>query len=264
MDVIGVFINLDRSPERRATMEAQLRAYGLANRYRRFPAIDGADGQRACFQSHIAALEGAAAGHAVHVMEDDVLLSGYAPQVVDYVVSTGVLDRFDIVLTETLIGPDALELRELKKLFDRHRTDETFEVRDVTSTYQCGMTSYLVGASKKTRVLSALHGGLDSGLPCDLLLRREARAGRFTLGCVFPFVTSFQLELESTRRGQDDKARNSKRAFDLLRYSFFVDCDHALAEKTAAALQQPAPADPHQKLISGVLSFVASDQFVTF
>src|SRR4051812_423629 len=131
----GLFINLDRCPERRAAMEAQLRRYGLADRYQRFPAIDDADGQRGCFQSHIGALESAAAGHASHVLEDDALLSGYVPQVVEFVVSTGVLDRFDIVFTETLIGPDILELRELKKLFDRHRADETFEVRDITSTY---------------------------------------------------------------------------------------------------------------------------------
>jgi len=263
MDVAGLFINLDRSPERRAAMEAQLRSYGLADRYRRFPAIDGSDGQRACFQSHIGALGSAAAGDAVHVLEDDALLSGYVPQVVDFVVSTGVLDRFDVVFTETLIGPDVLELRELKKLFDRHRADETFEVRDVTSTYQCGMTSYLVGRNGRARVLSALQEGLGSGLPCDLLMRREARAGRLNLGCVFPFVTSFHLNHESTRKGQDDKARASKQAIDLLRYSFFVDCDFALAEKTAVALQ-PAAADPHQKLIAGVLGFVASDRFVAF
>jgi GR25 family glycosyltransferase involved in LPS biosynthesis len=263
VDVAGFFINLDRSPERRAAMEAQLRTHGLADRYQRFPAIDGADGQRACFQSHIRALESAAAGHAVHVLEDDVLLSGYVPQVIDFVVSNGVLDRFDVVLTETLIGPDVLELRELKKVFERRRADETFEVRDITSTYQCGTTSYVVGQTSKARVLSALRAGIDSGLPCDLLLRREARAGRLKLGCVFPFVTSFQFEFESTRKGQDQKTRDSKRAFDLLRYSFFVDCDHALAEKMAAALQ-PASADPHQKLIAGVLGFVASDQFVAF
>jgi GR25 family glycosyltransferase involved in LPS biosynthesis len=263
MDIAGLFINLDRSPERRAAMEAQLRSYDLADRYRRFPAIDGADGQRACFQSHIGALESAAARHAVHVLEDDALLSGYLPQVVEFAVSTGVLDRFDIVFTETLIGPDVLELRELKTLFDRHRADETFEVRDITSTYQCGMTSYLVGAANRMRVLSALQAGLGSGLPCDLLMRREARAGRLRLGCVFPFVTSFHLEFESTRKGQEDKARASTRAFDLLRYSFFVDCNHALAEKTAATLR-PVSTDPHQKLIADVLSFVASDRFVVF
>jgi GR25 family glycosyltransferase involved in LPS biosynthesis len=263
MDVAGLFINLDRSPERRAAMNAQLRSYGLADRYQRFPAIDDADGQRGCFQSHIGALESAAAGHALHVLEDDALLSGYVPQVVEFVVSTGVLDRFDIVFTETLIGPDILELRELKKLFDRHRADETFEVRDITSTYQCGMTSYLVGAANRARVMSALRAGLSSGLPCDLLMRREARAGRLKLGCVFPFVTSFDLELESSRKGQDQKARASKQAFDLLRYSFFVDCDYVLAERTAASLQ-PASADPHQKLIASVLSFVASDRFVVF
>jgi len=95
-------------------------------------------------------------------------------------------------------------------------------------------------------------------------MRREARAGALKLGCVFPFVTKLHLDLERPGRGQDDKARASKQAIDLLRYSFFVDCDFALAEKTAgrpaAWRGRPAP----KKLIAGVLGFVASDRFVAF
>ena len=38
---VGAFINLDRSPQRRAEMEGQLAELGIADRYVRFPAIDG-------------------------------------------------------------------------------------------------------------------------------------------------------------------------------------------------------------------------------
>jgi hypothetical protein len=37
----GLYINLDRSPERRRNMEDQLAACGLSDIYARFPAVDG-------------------------------------------------------------------------------------------------------------------------------------------------------------------------------------------------------------------------------
>ena len=245
-------------------MEAQLRVCGLSDRYSRFAAIDGEDGQRACFRSHTAVLENADPGCPVHVLEDDVLLSGYLPQVADFVASAGVLDQFDIVFTETLISPDVMQLRELKQLFDKHRANETFVVQDITQTYQCGASSYFVGPKNRAGVLESFRRGLESGLPDDLFIRREARAGKLKLACVFPFVTSIQFELDTTTKGRpNDVAWFSKRAIDLLRYSFFVDCDFARAAQTVAALKAASP-DPHRELIEGVLGFVASDQFVMF
>jgi GR25 family glycosyltransferase involved in LPS biosynthesis len=245
-------------------MESQLRACGLSDRYRRFAAIDGEDGQRACFRSHTAVLENAPLGRPVHVLEDDVLLSGYVPQVVDFIASAGALDQFDIIFTETVVSTDAVELHELKQLFRKHRANETFIVQDITPTYQCGASSYLVGPKNRANVLASFRRGLDSGLPDDLFIRREARAGKLKLGCVFPFVTSVQFELDTTTKGRpNDVAWFSKRAIDLLRYSFFVDCDFSRAAKTVAALK-PATPDPHRELIESVLGFVASDQFVVF
>jgi GR25 family glycosyltransferase involved in LPS biosynthesis len=245
-------------------MEAQLRACGLSDRYRRFAAIDGEDGQRACFRSHTSVLENADPGYPVHVLEDDVLLSGYVPQVADFIDTAGVLDQFDIVFTETLVSPDVMQLRELKQLFDKHRANETFVVQDIAQTYQCGASSYFVGSKNRANVLASFRRGLESGLPNDLFIRREARAGKLKLACVFPFVTSVQFDLDTTTKGRpNDVAWFSKRAIDLLRYSFFVDCDFAIAADTAAALK-PAIPDPHRELIASVLGFVASDQFVMF
>jgi GR25 family glycosyltransferase involved in LPS biosynthesis len=259
----GRFINLDRSPDRRAAMEAQLRKWGLSDRYMRFAAIDGEDGQRACFRSHHAALEQADASSPVHVLEDDALLSGYVPQVIDIITSNEMLDHFDIVFTETLVAPDVMEIRELKQLFDKHRADETFMVRDITQTYYCGASSYLVGPKCRDRVLAAFRRGLDGRLPNDLFIRQEARAGNLKLGCVFPFVTTVQFDEETTTRGRpNDAAWFSKRAIDLLRYSFFVDRDFARPAKAIAAMRSTA--DPHRDLIEAVLGFVVSDQFVSF
>ena len=82
----GLYINLDRSTERRDAMEKQLDRLGLSSFYARFPAIDGASlnsprsaikqGENGCFQSHYRALLSARPrGKFVHMLEDDALLS---------------------------------------------------------------------------------------------------------------------------------------------------------------------------------------------
>ena len=260
---VGRFINLDRSPDRRASMEAQLQKFGLSDRYKRFSAIDGEDGQKACFQSHVLLLKETECP--VHVLEDDAILSAYVLSVVDFLVSSGVLDNLDIVFTETIVGPDdVFELRDLKQLFDKHRADETFIVRDITPTYRCGTSSYLVGSKNKDRVLAVFQRGLDrGGLPFDLFIRQEARAGNLKLGCVFPFVTCIAIEAPTAIVGRsNDSARLSKQAVDLLRYSFFVDRDLGRAASFMSPIKT-AP-DQHRDLIEAVVGFVVSDQFVKF
>ena len=75
---------------------------------------------------------------------------------VEYVVSSGVLDKFNLVHTETLVSHDVMELRELRQSLDKHVQAGTFEVRDITATYQAGMTSYLVGPGRE-HLLAALE-----------------------------------------------------------------------------------------------------------
>ena len=97
----GAFINLDRSPERRCDIETQLRTFKIADRYARFPAIDGdalddyrgalRRGEVGCFLSHFRALERMrVAGTHVHIMEDDVLLSRQLAPMIDFTIAQGV------------------------------------------------------------------------------------------------------------------------------------------------------------------------------
>src|SRR5262249_44825830 len=212
----GRFINLDRSLDRRTSMEAQLRKWALYEKYELFAEMEG--GEAGCFRSHCLALEQAmTTGTAVHVLEDDVILSGYVPQVLETIVASGSLDQFDIVFTEMVIGPDVMDIREHKQLFDKSRADETFMVRDVTSSYWGGTTSYAVGPKNVRRVVATLKQGLGSGTPTaiDLFIKRAAAAGKLKLGCVFPFVTTIPLEDATMIEDRMSNARLSRSAFDL-------------------------------------------------
>src|SRR5262245_60197350 len=256
----GWFINLERCPDRRASIEVELERCGLP--YKRFAAIDGSDGQRACFQSHLSVLQ-QDRGEPIHVLEDDAILSGYTKAVVEYVVSSGVLDKFDLVHTETLVSPEVMELRELRQSFDKHVQAGTFEVRDITTTYQACMTSYLVGSGRERLMAALERHAVMCALPIDLFIRQEARAGRLKVGCVFPFATSCRYDQPTSMAGRpSDNASHSKRAIDLLRYSFFVDRDFARTADFVAALR--AKRDPHQEIIEAVLGFMTSDKFTMF
>src|SRR3954471_16433274 len=90
----GAYINLDRHPERRSEIDKQLNALGIADRYIRFPAVDGASikalpkgisaAAAGCFWSHYLALEKfKSANTCVHVLEDDAILTSYLPQIID-------------------------------------------------------------------------------------------------------------------------------------------------------------------------------------
>src|SRR5436309_5674 len=107
----GFYINLDRSVERRAALEAQLASLKILDRYARFPAISSADvtskspllkpEQTACFWSHYRALLQAKGSPAcVHILEDDAVLSRYLPQVIETEDQNGSLAKFDLVFTE--------------------------------------------------------------------------------------------------------------------------------------------------------------------
>src|SRR5260221_292101 len=125
----GYYINLDRSPDRRANMERQFDAFGLGSTYRRFAAFDWAPlpprpglrlGERGIFQSHFSVLrEGGKSGRPIHIVEDDIILSPYAAPAVNLIVRNGVIDQYDLIFTETLVPPDLRALRQFKSIYDK-------------------------------------------------------------------------------------------------------------------------------------------------
>src|SRR5437868_3511472 len=126
----GIYINLDRSGSRRAVMDAQLEKYGVAALYRRFAAIDGSmlprqstcsigPGEEGAFRSHAAALrEAASHGLPVHILEDDASFSSATHPVIEQALAAGLLDRFDILFTDTFVAPDLGMIKALTHAFD--------------------------------------------------------------------------------------------------------------------------------------------------
>jgi GR25 family glycosyltransferase involved in LPS biosynthesis len=270
----GVYINLDRSLDRRQKIEKQLADYNLTEKYARLPAIDGAPlessqgtitpSEAACFQSHYRALERAKAhGTCVHILEDDAILSQFVPSVIDRMQSSGNLDQFDIVFTETLVPLNPLILIQCMRQFEElsPAAEPRFTIFNISALYNSGTSSYVVGAHAIDRVLAAYYRGLEAGpdLPLDIFIRQEARASKLRLGCIFPFITTVPL-MEDADSTLDVVRFN--RSYKLLRYSFFVNCDLDIVKPLLEKIQEAKskrPRDRRHDLLCAVLELAMLD-----
>jgi GR25 family glycosyltransferase involved in LPS biosynthesis len=284
----GVYINLDRSNERRAQMEAQIAALGLSETYARLPAVEGATldaplskvkpGELGCFLSHRRALELArSTGKPVHVLEDDTILSADMRSVIEDAISDGLLDRVDLLYLDTFVHCQPLMLKGMKSLFDhvaarRPLRLADMQIIDLSQQNFSGTTSYVVGPRASERVLALMHRELASGprVAFDIFLRETVRAGGLRLSCVFPFLTSLRLDAvnASTLRGEDPNiSEASVAALAALRYSFFIDRDLDNVAKPyleAAIGPRERKPDPHRELMGQVIDFVLSDDFKVY
>jgi len=277
----GIYINLDRSTERRAAIEAELAQYGLAARYRRFAAADGnilglptslTDSETGCLTSHyLAVKDNHDCPTHLHVVEDDAMFSRLTDRMIRHVIASNLIDRYDILFLDSVIDPlqEGLPFREYKELYDKCIIrDERGNVAKVNFTpieYVATSTSYLVNSRSIGKLLSvydkALAGGPKEAV--DTMIRNKGQAGAIRVGCLFPFLTSIRLDgIASTITGRksDDL---SALAMNLSRHSFFVGCDiRALLDYAEKVL--PPTTDPHYRLLSRVLGFSLTSEFRKF
>jgi GR25 family glycosyltransferase involved in LPS biosynthesis len=277
----GYFINLDRSADRRAAMEAQLSALDPVAAYRRFPGVDGnaygfrarglTDGQIGCLSSHymLPRMHADGATH-LHVIEDDIVMAKHTAFFLDHIVRSGALEEFDLLFTESAIPMFPDFCRDARKLYQnaiRRGADGTAaSVQFSYIHYLAGTTSYLVNR-RSVRLISdileqALRGG--AAAPIDILFRDKVADGTIKAKCLFPFITSMRPG-EFASAVEEDKSKWSSRfALELLRLSFFVECDHnAALELTDRVLGNP-DLGSQEKLHTRIAAFVASGAYHMF
>jgi hypothetical protein len=284
----GTYINLDRSPLRRERMEAQLAQLDLADRYTRFSAVDGTvlhiaasrigRGETGAFLSHARALEQAQqAGLPLHILEDDALLSQHVRPVIEDAIAGGLFERFDILFTDIFVNPQLGMLKGLKTAMDsvalppaRPLRLADLQVLDLARENFACLTSYVVGANSRDRVLAFYRAELENGpaKPVDLFLRDCVADGRLRAGLLFPFVTSFRLDEvgPSTIAAGTNAAKPSVMVLAVLRYLFFVgrDLDYAKACLDAATQRNRRETDSHHAMMVQALEFVLSADFQQF
>jgi len=278
MAYLGYYINLDRSPDRRAVMDAQLARLGLTERYRRFVAVDGSPpgivsptltaSELGCFASHHVLLRSQteSATH-LHVIEDDIVLAQRTAQFIEGIIAAGMLDGIDLLFTDMVVQSDLNFLRRARRWYDtdisRDAAGTATEVRFRPMAYTASMTSYLVNRQSIGRVGHLFGGELARGArrPIDLFIRDQVAAGALRARGLFPFITSIRPGAPTSMTVRDDHDQLSTLALDLLRHSFFVECDLA-ATLELAERWLPAPGTGlHDRLLARTLGFITSEAF---
>ena len=285
----GIYINLDRSTARLAAMQAQLDELGITPAYARFAATDGSKiarqpgckitaGEEGAFRSHTEAIREASLHSApLHVLEDDALLSSATQPVISEAIAAGLLDRFDILFTDSFVRPDLGMLKALIYAFQKcgaRKSDRIglgdLQLFDISRQNFSCLTSYVLAPKALQRLVSLLDAELKSGprLPVDLFLRQCAQAGKITAGLLAPFVTSFSLgEVRgSTIAAGAQSAKRSVLVLGVLRYIFFIERDLAAAK---ACLESALTGFAHRtadetQLVVQALQFILSDEFQQF
>lgn len=237
----GFYINLDRSPERNEAMQRQLTALSLAERYKRFAAIDGLTigaprmpilpGEYGCFLSHANALKLANQESCVHVLEDDALLSPFVAPVIDSLAAKGYFDQYDIIFTDIAVQRHLAQIRFFRQLFDKFVSERLFSVVDLSRIQFGCNTSYIVGGKSigKLQELYAREIAATPGGAVDIFIRNNVNNGVLRAAVTIPFLTSVRMDSHidhSTITGRPID-RVSQIANVLNRQSFFVNRDLA-------------------------------------
>jgi GR25 family glycosyltransferase involved in LPS biosynthesis len=157
MPYIGYYINLDRSPDRRAAMEVQLARLNPPARYRRVPAVDGnphgvasarlSDAEIGCLTSHylLPRMHRDGDSH-LHVIEDDAVLANRSVQFVEQIIAMGLLDDIDVLFTSTVLSEKFDAFRDLfGETRKAWRTNLTRAEDGTAIDVQFGFVPYLAG-----------------------------------------------------------------------------------------------------------------------
>jgi len=286
----GFYINLDRSLDRRARMEDQLRQFGLTDLYERFPAIDGRSlkpsgsplkpGEIGVFLSHYEVLKRSRAlGKCIHVVEDDVLLTRHVrPVLEEAIAATNVFQHYDLLFTDSVVNCHFGLLKNLTAAFDEVVMPASGPVRlsdlklmDLASVFYAAFSSYVVAAASIERLLALYEQELSGGLktPVDIFIQQQVLAGKLRAGCLFPFLTSSGIEDHSsgsTIAAEEERARPAVVVMSVLKYLFLIgrDLDHAKRLLDRATLGSRTKTSQHHALLTQVTEFILSKDFEEF
>jgi len=285
----GLYINLDRSPERRRNMEEQLAAFGLQDIYARFSAVDGKTtpfpqsplkpGEIGVFMSHRQALEAARKrAECVHILEDDAILTPHLPSVIGDAVRINLFEKYDLLFTDSVVNCHLGLMKTLRKEFEDIKFPASgpfrlkdLKLMDLARVFFASFQSYVVGAKSIEKVLALYDQEIANGLktPVDIFIQQQVLKGQLRAACIFPFITSGRSEdiVASTIADQGERAgRPSAIVMAVLRYLFFVgrDLDYAQRVLDSATKGPRKPTDHHHALIMQITEFVMSPDFEEF
>lgn len=221
-DISGLFINLDRSEDRRARMEEALATHGL-DKVGRFSARVGDDRKRGisrnelgCFLSHQAIIEAIGDDRHFLIMEDDIQFPAAFSDYVGPALANCEEEEWDILfLTQmiafTNVGSIYALLRQRRQAGDiRSPAFTNFSTFDCKNIYASCAAAYVVRAGAAGKVADLLTKMADAGYPCplDIVFLRAINTGLLKARYVFPYLVGLQTGLRTTLDDRRDEGNH--------------------------------------------------------
>jgi GR25 family glycosyltransferase involved in LPS biosynthesis len=271
----GVYINLDRSTERRAAMEAQISRFGLQDVYRRLPAAEGnslgvptklTHAETGCLLSHyLACKQYAGDGTHLHIVEDDVQFSSITRDAILNTIAGSIMDEHDVLFLDTELSK-FVEMRRAMEIYDGAIVlNANGSLRRATlslRTYHAASTSYLINCRSIPKLVSIYEQLFTNGItkPIDIMVRDMGMAGTLRVGCLFPFVTSVRLDEATTIADREDRSERAALAMNILRHSFFVERDIGKLLELATRAFPANGTNQHLELIKIIAGFYLANR----
>ncbi len=258
----GFYINLDRTPDRAAYMQAQLARLGLAW-VQRHRAVDAADlavppgcpllpAEVACFLSHLQVLQRAPADAHVLVLEDDTELSDQLLEIVMPAVRGG-LPGVDIVFLECQPHISLPHVSALWTAANKHfqldpvhgftRRISGVELLDAGTYYRWGCPAYVVTPHGRARLVPMLEAWLRHGpqMPIDRHFEAALAGGQLRGAITMPFLATTGLQWHG-RSTIGNGYRMPHDAFMLVRRVLYAGSLQGSEHLAQALAAQPADA----------------------
>ena len=260
MDIF--YINLAKQIHRREFVERNFAAvrrpgWGLS----RIDAVTAAaardmpgrikDTEKACFQSHLRAVEKAqhAAGH-VLIAEDDMLLGEGSLPAVQGALAGIAEDDWDILFTDLII-PNAGPMANFYMLRQRLALSGGSQLIDLGNLNFAGATAYIVNHRTRRKVLQALADGSPLDLPYDLQLRKLIRSKILRGHVIVPFPTSVSAFADTSQIQETNLADAVWTAFRRLTW---LERDIDAAMKPLAIQKAEPGAEAFARLLTAMQS----------
>ena len=157
------------------------------------------DPEKACFLSHIKAIETAklSAGH-VMIAEDDIQFGARSLAAIDAALARAPADSWDIIFTDIWVTSTHAML-DLLLLRRRVCGDAAPRLINLGRMPFVGATAYIVNANSRDKILYLLPRGDPLEIPYDVYLQQLIHNNRLRGFVTFPFATTLSSNAETSQ-----------------------------------------------------------------
>ena len=270
MDIF--YINLADQTDRRRNLESNLQASNdLQWSLHRVDAISSQavanqirgrlrDSEKACFQSHIKAIEMAkqSAGHAL-IAEDDILFGTRSFQVIEDALAFIPEDSWDVIFTDVCVT-NTHAMIDLLLLRRRASGDTSFKLINLNRLPFAGATAYIVNRKSKDKILDLLPHGGPLEIPYDVYLQQVIHNNKLRGFVTFPFATALSPQAENSQIQQSYSVQEG--AMNAFRRLMWLERDIDTAVETIDRVRA-ATEDAETAAFLKILAIFLSPDFAT-